>query len=475
MHVVLVIPPFDLSASFGSKKRMQLGVLAPLGVGYLAASLEPRGHTVTLIDAIALALNQDEAVDRILSARPDVIGISCVTKMAENAYAVIAALKARAPDIPVVFGGAHATSFVERVLDECPGIDFLVPGEGEITLADLVDRLAEGRDWGDLPGLVYREGGGQVHCTPVPEPVRDLDTLPNPARHIYQSELYLPLPNQARRKPATTVITSRGCPWGKCAFCYQGGRYAQPYRQRSAAHVVDELGHLVKDFGIREVIFWDDNFGMSRTWTEEFCRRLEQERLDITWTAQMRVNTVRPESLKRMASVGCYNVYYGFESGNQELLDMIHKGITLDEIRNAVTWAKQAGMEIRGSFILGLPTETPEMSEKTIRFACELNVDWMIFFPYIVRRGTPLEERALREGRVVDSGTNMHLPSYVPNTYASAEQLEAMVKRAYRRYYMRPAFIGRTLWQARKWSRLKNYAGAARIWVDMMRSRSQRP
>lgn len=471
MHVVLVLPPYDIASSYGSSKKMLRGNLPPLGVGYLAASLEPRGHTVALVDAVALGIDIAETVERITAEHPEIIGISCLTKQAPSAYALCEALKRRCPDVPLVVGGAHATSFAEKVIEECPYIDVLVPGEGERVFAELVDRLSRKQGYADLSGIIFRNTSRAIQIAPVAEAERNLDRIPNPARHIYQHDLYHPLPNQARRQPATTVITSRGCPWGKCAFCYQGGKYAQRFRQRSPEHVIEEITHLVRDYGIREIIFWDDNFGVSRKWVMQFCDRLDEAHLDITWTAQMRVSMVTAEMLKRMAASGCYNVYYGFETGNQELLDLVDKGITLEQSRNAVAWAKQAGLAIRGSFILGFPTETPAMTEKTIRFACELNIDWMIFFPYHVHEGTRLAPLALREGRRVPIATGMHFPSYVPNTYPSAAALEAMVKRAYRRYYVRPGYIVRALWRCRKPSTLKNYVDAAVIWVDMMRSK----
>ena len=164
-----------------------------------------------------------------------------------------------------------------------------------------------------------------------------------------------------------------------------------------------------------------------------------------------------------MAASGCYNIYYGFESGNQELLDLVDKGITLEDSRKAVQWAKEAGMEIRGSFILGLPTETPEMAEKTIQFACELNADWVLFFPYHVQRGTALEELAMKEGVLVEHDIDMHLPSYVPNGYSDSVELAAMIKRAFRTYYLRPRYMARALWRARNPAVLEELRGGLSV------------
>ncbi|NIA15477.1 MAG: radical SAM protein [Nitrospiraceae bacterium] len=468
MKIVLILPPFDIASSLGGEQRVVRGVLPPLGLGYIAAAVEARGHTVQLLDGCALQLGAEQLVARALELAPDLVGVSCLSKLAESAYEMVRILKGRAPNVPVVMGGAHVTSFADTILLDCPEIDVLVPGEGEIVFADLVDRMERGEGWHTLDGIVYRDEAGEVVATPTAKPVRRLDDLPHVARHIFDASLYSPLPNQARRKPATTAITSRGCPWGKCQFCFQGGRYASPYRRRSPENVVEELVALARDYGIREVLFWDDNFCANSKWVNRFCDLLDESGVDLTWTVLGRVNTVNEAMLKRIAKSGCYSVYFGFESGLQEQLDLVQKGATLDQARDAVCWARKAGLEIRASFIFGLPTDTPQKAEQSLRFACELNPDWVVFFPFHLRPGTPIEAVARREGTVLKEDVDVHLPSYVPKGYESREQLAAVVKRAYRKYYLRPRFIAGALWRARKPSVLKNYLSAFRYWLELV-------
>ncbi len=478
MRVSLVMPSFDLASSLGGGVKARRGMLPPLGVGYLASALEAHGHEVSFVDACLLGLDTADTASMVLADEPDLVGISCLTRMADSAYALATEIKGRDPNIPVVLGGPHATSFYAEILDACPEVDVVVPGEGELVFAELVNRLENRGTLDGVAGILYRDDSGRTVTTPNAELVKDLDALPHPARHVYRNDLYAPLPNQRRRTPATTAITARGCPYGKCRFCYQGGRYGACYRRRSPDNVVDELRHLVRDLGYREIVFQDDSFCAGTRWINEFCDRLDEEKLDVTWTVQARVDTVTPTLLKRMAAAGCYNVYFGFESGNQELLDLIRKGITLEQSRNAVRWAKEAGIEVRGSFILGLPTETPEMGEQSIRFACELDVEYMLFFPYHVQRGTALEEIALREGTLLEEQLDIHAPAYLPNGYSSAEQLSNLVKSAYRRYYMRPKYIARALWRARKPVVLRNYIESFIYWLGLMgpkRARATHP
>ncbi len=477
MRIALIIPPFSASPSgtAGRIRRGRLRPLPPLGLGYLAAALEKHGHEVSLVDSQARELTVPEAATAVLAGNPDVVGISSFTVYADVCYALARAIKAIAPRVVVVAGGPHATAFDAAILSDCPEVDFVVPGEAEQSFPELVDRLAAGGPFDDIRGIIYRGTDGAACSTPRAELLRNLDDLPQPARHIYEHHLYVPLPNQSRRRPVTTVMTSRGCPWARCRFCYQGGKYGSKYRRRSPENVIAELRHLVHDMGIREVIFWDDNFCVNSGWVETFCDLLDKERLDITWTIQGRVNTVTAAMLQRVAASGCYNIFFGFESGVPELLDVIDKGITLEQSRNAVRWANEAGLEIRGAFMFGLPTETPEMAERTIRFACELDVDYMVFMPFHIQRGTPLEDMALRVGRVMTRDTEVfdwNTPSYVPEAYPGPEEVAEKVRAAYRRFYLRPRYLRRALWRARNPVVAWNYARAFLHWWNLTRGRS---
>jgi anaerobic magnesium-protoporphyrin IX monomethyl ester cyclase len=469
MKVVFVLPPFNLSDAYGSTRRMKRGFLPSLGVGYLAGMLEKHGHTCSLVDAQVTDLGIEETVDAVLAADPDVVAISAMSVYAHTSYALAQELKARAPEVFVVLGGPHATSFNRQVAEECPGVDVVVPGEGEVVLAELVDRLSRKEPWKDVDGIIFRDADGRVVTNRPARVVEDLDELPHPSRALFDPYPYRPLPNQVRREPATTSITSRGCSWGKCTFCYQGGEFSPAYRRRSPGNVIEEIAYLVRERGYREIVFWDDTFAVNWKWIDEFCDLLDRERLDIRWSCYGHMRGIRREMLRRMAKSGCYNLYYGFESGVQEILDLIKKGTTREQIRETVRWAKEAGMEIRGSFILGFPTETPEMTKQTIDFACELNVDWMMFYPFHVSKGTAIEELARADGSIVHSEGKIHFPSFVPSGYSDPEQLAEMVRLAYRRYYLRPRYIAQALWNCRRPSTLRNYFEAFRFWLDLTR------
>jgi radical SAM superfamily enzyme YgiQ (UPF0313 family) len=471
MKIVFALPPYRVSDSWGSSRKLNTGILPSMGVGYLAAMLVRNGHDVALVDAPALDLTPDETVERLLAEKPDLIGISCVTVRAKTGYALATLLKQHAPDIPIILGGPHATAFHRQVLEECPAVDYVIPGEAEFALADFVDALSAKRSTSDLPGLIYRAADGTIASNPPADEIRDLDTLPWPVRSIYPNEIYKPLPNQGRKSPSTIVLSSRGCPWARCAFCYQGGIYACRYRRRSPEDVVAEVTQLVREQGYREIMFWDENFAINEKWVAKFCDLLDTAGIRIPWTCEGYVKTMTEPMLRRMAASGCYNIFLGLETGNQELLDLVHKGTTLDDARRGVQMARRAGMEIRASFILGLPRETPEMARKTIEFACELNPEYVNFVPYHVWHGTPLEKLALEEGRNLGFGVNFLEPSYVPNTYESADQLREMLRFAYRRFYGRPRYMARLAMQAWRPSMFLRYCAGFRYWMGMMMQR----
>lgn len=470
--VAIVLPPYDpLGAAGGGKSRY--GYLPPLGAGYLAGVLRRSGHEVVFVDAMSRRLSLEAAAAETASHGADVVGISCMsTWRVHVAYQLAALLREKAPDAFLVMGGAHITSFGELALRQCPALDAAVPGEAEFVFAELVDALAAGRPPASVPGLILRTAEGGVLATePAPLP-RDLDAVPFPDRSIYDHRLYFPNSNLGldTSRPATAMITSRGCTWNRCRFCFRGGFYDPKYRRRSPENVAEEAAQIVAETGVRQIKFLDDNFCINERWVDRFCGLLDERGLNIRWGVLGRVDTSTKSMLKRMAASGCKNIQFGIESGNQRLLDLIGKGTTLDQIREAVSWAKAAGLSVMGTCILGVPTETPEETDATIRFACELNIDYMFFFPYHPFHGTELAEMAAAEGTVFpEECEDFHYPIFKPSAYASREQLRQKAMEAYRRYYFRPAYWAMMArGAARNPYLLKNHAASAMTFLSMM-------
>lgn len=447
IKIVFVMPPYPFARTIGSKQTKKLiGLLPPLGVGYLSSFLEKNGpYTCNFVDAIAEQIDEDKTIEKISELKPDLIGISSFTTFIPNsAYSLVKKLKQNLKNVPVIMGGPHTTSFGETVLSDCPEVDYVLPGDAELSLFELLERLRENKSPYETRGLIYRKSNGEIIANPPAPIVENLDILPFPNREIYNNNLYEPLPSLSPKRPAMPMITARGCPWGRCKFCYQGGKYAPPFRRRSPENVISEIKELIDKYNVKNIIFWDDNFCILPEWIEKFCSLIKSEKINIVWSVLSRVNTVTKKMLQQMAEAGCYSIQFGIESGNPNILKLIGKGHTLEQCRNAVKWAKEAGMETRAFFVLGFPTETPEMSEETIRFACELNIDYVVFFSYYIAPGTPLAEIALREGQCYEF-VGQVFPSYLPNTYPDFDTLLRKVQSAYRRYYLRPRYFVRTI------------------------------
>ena len=467
MKTLLIIPPVShhhsLNTSHG--KHARRGLLPPLGAGYIAAVLLQAGHQAKIIDAQVLGLSVDEILREVDAYRPDVLGISFLTPQENSAYDLIRRLKQRFKDIPVIVGGAHPTCFPRETMEKCNEIDVLVAGEGEHAVLDIMACLEAKRTWPEVKGIYYRNGKGQIIETPPDDTLVDLEKLPLPARHLYPMEAYMPEPFENKRLPATNMIVSRGCAYAQCTFCYRSGILKRESRIQSVSKTLEEIKGLIREFGIKEFIFYDDDLAAYKGWLISFCDALDREKLDLSWSFRARANNIDEPILKRAKETGCVSVSFGFESGNQDLLNNIKKGITLEQSRRAAALANGLGLEVLGTFMLGLPGETPEKAEKTIRFAIELDCSYAAFIPTHPHRGTPLYEQCQREGQVIVPVYSekmceiRYIPAitYVPAGYKDAGEVQAMVRKAYRRFYLRPGFFLKHLRKVRTSEDVKRY------------------
>jgi len=474
MKVVLVLAPFDQLKAAGfqsSRVKRVYGYSMPLGIAYLAAILKQAGHDVSVLDPCPDNLSINEIADWILLQRPDVLGISTLTHMSQQAYNLASEAKRRMPVIPIVLGGAHCTRFPESVMSKCSDIDVVVIGEAEGRIVALVEALERGNGLGSIPGLIFKEEKtGEIQDTGAPPQAKDLDRLPFPERSLFDHTKYYPFPDQVRKRPVTNLITSRGCPWRKCKFCFEGGKYMPRYRRRSPENVIEELID-VKEQGFKGVAIWDDNFCVSEKWISRFCELYREHQLDLTWTCYGRVDQITEQMVRDISSAGCFSIYFGFESGDQSILDFIQKGTTLDQARKAVAACRRAKLEVRGSFILGMPGDTPELAEKSIRFARELDLDFVKFMLYTPEHGTELYEVAMNCGRIVNEGFlgSLTRATYVPKGYDSIEQLEQIALKANRSYVFRLGFVWRKMKSIRSWQDIRKYFDGLLLMMSLRR------
>lgn len=414
-----------------------------LGLAYIAAFLRRAGFAVRYIDGDVEALTADQTADRALADNPVFIGFTAPTALVKSAAGVAEIIKRRAPDVPLVLGGYHATVLPEDSLREFTVFDMVVVGEGEQTAVHLAETLRDGGKPGDVPGLAWRDGDAIV-TNEARERCLDLDSFPFPAWDIFPLSAY-----QAHYSTDGSIIelpvnTGRGCA-GRCKFCARvSGRRV---RRRSAESILAEIRDDVERHGARAIVFMDESFAHDQRLVRDVCRGLIDQGLHrrIYWLCQTRVDSVDRETLRLMAESGCRHVSFGVESGDDAILQSVNKGVSKDRIRQAVREAREAGISVDNFFILGLPGETPASIKKTIRFAIELDSDFANFFILVPYPGTEVFDMAKRgEGGLrllttdwdyygIQMGRALELDS-LPRS-----RLERLQFWAYLRFYVRPA------------------------------------
>lgn len=450
MKVLLIFPPQNLEERYSHNVGNVGGFLPPLGLCYMAAVLEKAGHEVQIMDSPVNDYRINHILDEVRTFQPEVIGIAAITSLAEVTKGICYAIKKEFPNTTIMVGGPHATIMPKEVVEQMP-VDIVLVEEADGKIAEIL---------ADLPR--YKEMK-IVQCGKV----KDLNTLPYPARHLLDMSKYTSLPNTYKTSANVfQMVTSRGCPY-TCTFCFDA---RGTFRQRSVQNVIGEIKLLIKEYGVKEVAFWDDIMTMNKRWMHEFCDELEKENMDLVWSCYTRLNLVDKPLLEHMKKAGCWNIFFGIEAGDQELLDNMKKLMTLEQMRQAVRWTQEAGIEIRGSFMIGLPGETPEKARKTIQFAIELEPDYAQFSITTPYPGTELWNTYEKYGKLDKTFKDYHgwSPVFVPKGYKDRQELMAIHKEAFRRFYMRPKYVARRIAKIRSWNDIKRYMDGAKVVLGML-------
>lgn len=432
------------------------GVVPPLGLAYIAAALEQDGHRVSILDALALNLTRADTAAAIARASPHIVGITTMTPTVRGALE--AAALAKDHGATVILGGPQLAAYPLETVSH-RAVDFGVVGEGEEVMRQLALRLQEGQPMQDIPGLVYKENG-QVRAN-SPAIVPDVDALPWPAFHLLPMERYSSVLGVGR---IATMISSRGCPF-RCGFCFKHPS-DRKLRWRSPKKVVDEMECLVSEYGVQEIMFYDDVFTVKRGHAWSICEEILSRNLRVAWETPTRVDRVDLELLRLMRRAGCVRIRYGIESGDNNILDVMKKRISLQEVRDAIRWTREAGIEAFGYFIIGYAGETPQSMARTIAFAKELGLDAAMFDVAVPYPHTDLYQQAQKLGIVSGDYWAEYtlglredkLPFFVPDA-------EQWVKKAYREFYFRPQIVVRRLRQTRSWEALRNGLKAAKALI----------
>jgi anaerobic magnesium-protoporphyrin IX monomethyl ester cyclase len=455
MRIMLVHPAG--SNWFPGKKDITATAnrMAPLGLLSIAAYLKCGGHQVFIHDCLGPEAPQAiaENVRAVLASDPDLVGFSTTTSSFLDGNDMAALIKQVSPQVKIVFGGVHVSALGAPLLQDFPSIDYLTPGEGEATLAE----LAAGQNPAVIDGLIWRDGERSVTNAPR-APLPDLDQLPFPdyeGLKGFPRSYNLPLFSFIEF-PGATMSTSRGCPY-ECSYCDRSV-FKRSYRYNSPEYIYEHMLHLRRRFGVRHINIYDDLFTLNRPRIFELCRLLTAKPLGIQFNCAVRVRHADNDLLKTLKAAGCLMVSVGIESADPAMLERHKAGVTLDEVRDTVARIKACGLRAKGLFMMGLPGETEASIQATSDFVMSLGLDDMNMSKFTPFPGAPIWSMLRDEGTFKEDWKLMNCLNFVfiPKAIASKEKLDYLYNSHVKRFYSDPAWrrnFARRIWQHR-WSML---------------------
>ncbi|HOO77903.1 MAG TPA: radical SAM protein [bacterium] len=455
MRVAFVFNPFKYKLHEENLRIVQkyFGLFPPLSLAWCAAIAERHGHQAAIIDARTLGLTPQETLAELQAFRPDILGFMMTTYMFRETLEWIRYLKSGLGGrIPVMVGGYNLRVYPRESIAP-PEIDFGCVEQAYFTLPALLEELEGDRDFSRVPGLAYKDAGGEIVVTPHPQKIV-FDDFPAPARHLLPNHLYAEFPTE--RKNFTVMVTSLGCPM-HCTFC-EAGRTT--YNPRSPETVLDEMQECYERFSVREIDIFDYEFPRIKQRTRAICEGILDRKLDITWACRSRIDSVDKDLLELMYAAGCRRIYYGIESGLQEMLDKVDKEISLDQVKTVISMTKRRGIRPLGFFLVGLPGETEKTVKTTVRFAKSLDLDYVQFSKLTAKPLTGMWRQMVAETGydywkeyILGRAEEQVLPR--PWTDLSNEEIDRLTRWAYVSYHSRPSFLMRSLLQIKSWDELK--------------------
>jgi len=419
--------------------------LAPIGILSVAAYLLKAQHLVKVHDCQGLNdnLNRAKIANYINTFNPDIVGFTAVTSSFTNAYALAEYIKALVPEIKIVFGGAHVSALRSKILEKFPAIDYLVTGEGEKAMAE----LAAGAKLQTIQGLVFRNNL-IIQENELRTDLCDLDTLPFPA---YQALESFPKRFNAAlfnypRFPVATIISSRGCIYS-CSYCDRSV-YRKSFRFNSAQYLYAQMRYLKKEFQIKHIFFYDDQFTFNRERIIELCQLLKNNPLQMSFNCAAHVGHLDKELLKELKAAGCWMVSVGIESGSPEILARHKTKVDFAAMESAVRMIQKAGLRAKGLFMMGLPGETEKTIEMTQSFIDKLRLDDMNITKFTPFPGSPLYQNIETEGSFEEKWNLMNCLNFVfvPKGVQSKERLNNLYNQLIKNFYTSRNWISKFGW-----------------------------
>ena len=450
-RILLIYPPAPVinredRCQQPTKELLVIPPLPPTDLMYMAAIAEECGFEAMIRD-----YSQGEDYKKDLNEfKPHYLVVNIATPTFVSDMAAVKLAKEILPGVCTIVKGAPFLTYNTNTIYENPFVDYVIMGEPELTLKDILEGVPDN----EILGICYRENFQAVKNESRPF-IENLDILPFPARHLVDNTRYKRPDNG---KVQAVIKVARGCPF-HCFFCLATPVSGSKVRMRSAENIVEEIRVCVEKYNIRNFVFWSDIFNLDREWTLGLCRKIIESGLKITWSSNSRADTMDEEMAEMMYKSGCRLVSLGVESGSQMILNNIGKRITLDDIRNTVKILKKNKIKIYNYFVIGLPWETEQTVEETIKFTIELDSNFISFYTATPLPGTKYFAFAMAN-KLVEGNLDFREAYYQPvvKSYAlTKDRIFELHKRALKRFYLRPKFIIKTLLSLRSLVELKNY------------------
>jgi len=450
-------------------KRIGGGTVPPFALLEVATVLKKSKNDVRFIDAQGERISHERLASE--STSYDVVIISTSTMSFNEDVQLLSLLKQNYKNLTTIAFGAHPT-FLPRNSLSRKSVDIIVRHEPEFVIRDVIYQMKHKKgQWKSVKGIGYKENGKIIINEPYPL-IENLDELPFPDVTLLPTnvEYFNPLVLQT---PYITTATSKGCP-GRCTFCTAPYFDGMKTRFQSANYVVEEIKYFIKH-GYKEVYFRDDTFFVNKNRDVEICQTIINEKLDISWLANARINLIDKETIELAKAAGCHTIKFGVESGSQKILDNVRKGQTIEQVRKIFKATKEVGMKTHAHMMLGMPGETIETLEDTIKLAIELEPDTVTFGICTPYPGSPLFNEVKMINPEIGDGTasdfsKLHTKGLFNESFTniSKKKLECSVRRAYRKFYLRPKYIFRFLLRLRTLSEIKKLSIAALNVLDFI-------
>ncbi|MFX1453371.1 MAG: B12-binding domain-containing radical SAM protein [Promethearchaeota archaeon] len=449
---VLLVNPAGRESKY-KRHRLINYTAIPLGLAYIGGVLE-KAHKVRALDAAVFELTQDQVKSIFKKYSPDLIAIQAFTPLFNYAAQYAKLAKEVLPDVKVVIGGHHVTFLPEQSLQLSPETDFVVRGEGERIISNLVNALETNEpNLKQIKGISYRENGVIKHNEDE-KLIENLDEIPWPARHIFPNNAYHFFGSNMK---GTSMVSSRGCNQ-LCQFCSITKFYKHRWRKRSAKDVVEEVKYINDKYKATIIGFMDDCFALDKRRLYEICNEMHAHGLvgKVCWGSALRVETVNYEILRKMRKAGCAMLFFGVESGEQAILDNVHKGITIQKVEAVFKHAKKLGLNTIASLAFGFPGDTFQNCLKTIEWVKKKLrpsfVVWAAATPY---PGTPFFDEALEKGWIKEIPTDWSeytmMDPVLELSELTKEDMKNLIKYAYKSMHFHPRYLlGRLIYEIRQ-------------------------